>query len=305
MSLKQVSTVCTAIAFAACASAASANNQNGDHIWMPKQPTNKYWQTPQWSNQNASTQNAPRQPQPTQQQSAQAQYGQAQQRQVQPRQAPPAGYGRGQAAAPYGYGRPQQNYGAPKPVKNMNRSASMPPPPSGPYSNAPDRSAPNSSAPNQSAPNRSAANRSAPGRTATNYRPAPSYRGPGRSAPYGSYRGSPYRGYRDNGASAYYTPGYNRYRSGKKNDNIWSKRKPWKHSGPSKWLSPSKENWEDSWDDMINAPYNMGEMPGGWYAPEVLMPNPVDMGDQFQDNMKDLPEQIRDMNVGNEVSDVD
>jgi len=29
------------------------------------------------------------------------------------------------------------------------------------------------------------------------------------------------------------------------------------------------------------------------------MPNPIDMGDQFQDNIKDLPEQIRNMDVGN------
>ena len=56
---------------------------------------------------------------------------------------------------------------------------------------------------------------------------------------------------------------------------------------------------------MINAPSNMGEMPGGWYAPYVSMPNPIDVGDQFKDNMKDLPEQIRDMDVGNEVVDDD
>ena len=56
---------------------------------------------------------------------------------------------------------------------------------------------------------------------------------------------------------------------------------------------------------MINAPSNMGKMPGGWYAPEVYMPNPVDMGDQFKDTIKDLPEQIRDMDVGNEVVDED
>lgn len=67
-------------------------------------------------------------------------------------------------------------------------------------------------------------------------------------------------------------------------------------------MNPSKRNWENSWDDMINAPSRMGTMPGGWTAPEVTMPNPIDMGDQMQDNLKDLPEQMKDMNVGNDVT---
>jgi hypothetical protein len=70
-------------------------------------------------------------------------------------------------------------------------------------------------------------------------------------------------------------------------------------------MKPSKDNWEDSWDDMINAPSRMGEMPGGWTAPEVTVPNPIDMGDQVQDNMRDLPEQMKDGNIGNTVTDTD
>ena len=76
----------------------------------------------------------------------------------------------------------------------------------------------------------------------------------------------------------------------------------WGRSGPSTWMHPSKDNWENSWDDMINAPSRMGDMPGGWSAPEVTMPNPIDMGDQFQDNLQDLPEQMKDGNIGNNVS---
>jgi len=68
-------------------------------------------------------------------------------------------------------------------------------------------------------------------------------------------------------------------------------------------MNPGKDNWEQSWDDMINAPSRMGEMPGGWTAPEVTVPNPIDMGDQMQDNAKDLPEQMRNMDVGNDVKD--
>ncbi len=77
----------------------------------------------------------------------------------------------------------------------------------------------------------------------------------------------------------------------------------WGNSGPSTWMHPSKDNWEDSWDDMINAPSRMGDdMPGGWSAPEVTMPNPIDMGDQMQDNARDLPEQMKDGQIGNDVS---
>ena len=64
-------------------------------------------------------------------------------------------------------------------------------------------------------------------------------------------------------------------------------------------MNPGKRNWENSWDDMINSPSRMGEMQGGWTAPEVTVPNPVDIGDQMQDNVKALPEQVKDMDVDN------
>jgi hypothetical protein len=66
-------------------------------------------------------------------------------------------------------------------------------------------------------------------------------------------------------------------------------------------MNPNKGNMERGWDDMINSPSRMGKMPGGWTAPEVTMPNPVDMGDQIQENVQDLPEQVRNMDVGNDV----
>ena len=282
------STVCTAVVFAASATAVNAENDDGSHIWMPKQPSNKYWQAPaEWPkpNQNAPAANQAQKSPVNQQRPPQR-----------PASPPPyAGNYRGQSPAPYGgYNRPPQTS---KPATGMNRSASMPPPPSGPYSATPNRSTQGSSAQGSRAQGSNAAPRM----------PYGSYRSsPYRSAPY---RGAPYRGYRDNGASAFYTPGYSRYRSGRNDDRFWdrswNKRKPWKDSGPSKWFNPTKENWEDSWEDMINAPSNMGEMPGGWYAPYVSMPNPIDVGDQFKDNVKDLPEQIRDMDVGNEVVDED
>ena len=167
------------------------------------------------------------------------------------------------------------------------------PPPAGyqPQMAPPPRPAPNSRPPYPAHNQQQNMNRARP-----NMAPPPNaYRGnpPPPRGPYGA----------DNGASAFNVPGYNRYRnnSGGNNwgNNGWDNNKFWGRSGPSRWMNPNKRNMEQGWDDMINSPSRMGEMPGGWTAPEVSMPNPIDMGDQMQDNVKDLPEQIRNMDVGN------
>ncbi len=73
----------------------------------------------------------------------------------------------------------------------------------------------------------------------------------------------------------------------------------WGHSGPGNWTSPNKQNISQGWDDMLNAPSRMGQMPGGWSAPSVSMPNPVNVSDQFKNNARRLPDQMRNMNMGN------
>jgi len=142
-----------------------------------------------------------------------------------------------------------------------------------------------------------------PPNPANNY-PAPNVNRPAPTTP-GQYRGypapppGPYTGTPSNaydGPSAFNTPGYNPNRNYNQNRN-----KFWGRSGPGTWMNPNKGNMEHGWDDMINSPSRMGRMPGGWTAPEVTMPNPVDMGDQVQDNVKDLPDQMRNMDVGNDV----
>jgi hypothetical protein len=128
-------------------------------------------------------------------------------------------------------------------------------------------------------------------------RPAPSvqnqYRGDPPPPP-GPYTGAPQGS--NEGPSAFYTPGYNPNRS---RNNNWNNNKYWGRSGPDTWMNPNKGNMGRGWDDMINSPSRMGRMPGGWTAPEVTMPNPVDVGDQMQDNVQDLPDQMRNMDVGN------
>jgi hypothetical protein len=65
-------------------------------------------------------------------------------------------------------------------------------------------------------------------------------------------------------------------------------------SGPQGWMQPNdpKGSMSRMWDDMLNAPSNMGTMPGGWKAPTISVPNPVDVGDEFGDAMQDLPNQM-------------
>lgn len=92
--------------------------------------------------------------------------------------------------------------------------------------------------------------------------------------PYGQARGLPY-----NAAPAMPRP-------------VPKKQKPW---GDTRYIWPDfytdfTDNW---WDKMINAPYDMGYMPGGWRFPSLSSPDPVTVGDaitnQFPPMMEEVP----------------
>ena len=68
--------------------------------------------------------------------------------------------------------------------------------------------------------------------------------------------------------------------------------KPW-DSGRGGWMD--KDKFADRWDDVLNAPSDMGEMPGGFTAPSVSAPNPVDVGDEFDRAARDAPDQMRNV----------
>ena len=67
---------------------------------------------------------------------------------------------------------------------------------------------------------------------------------------------------------------------------------PW-DSGRGGWMN--KDRFADGWDDMLNKPSDMGEMPGGFTAPSVSVPNPVDVGDEFDRAARDAPDQMRNV----------
>lgn len=70
--------------------------------------------------------------------------------------------------------------------------------------------------------------------------------------------------------------------------------KPW--GTPRKWFNfnDPKEGMAEMWEDGIKAPNKMGSMPGGWTAPSISVPNPVDVTDTFGKKWRDLPAEVSD-----------
>ena len=122
------------------------------------------------------------------------------------------------------------------------------------------------------------------------------YGGPGnynRGYPPPPYYGD--RDYRRGGRGSGFSGPWERGRGDRRMP--WESRRgdrnmPW-DSGRGGWMS--KDKFSDAWDDMLNAPSDMGEMPGGWTAPSVSVPNPVDVGDEFEGAARDAPEQMRNV----------
>ncbi len=138
----------------------------------------------------------------------------------------------------------------------------------------------------------------------------------GRPAPYGRpgpYAGGPAYGY---GArpEPWNTGGYNRGPwGGNRGFGNWmgGNRGPYGNNNPfgnmmgrngiwgmrpDEWMTANPEDgFSYMWDDMINAPSEMGEMPGGWNAPSVSVPNPVEIGSEFRREAPNLMRELPDM----------
>lgn len=78
-------------------------------------------------------------------------------------------------------------------------------------------------------------------------------------------------------------------------DDLWGD-----EGGPSAWFDPSdpKEGLAWMWEDMLYTPNALGTMPGGWEAPTISVPNPVDVGDEFKDAAGDMPGEMKDFSDG-------
>ncbi len=117
--------------------------------------------------------------------------------------------------------------------------------------------------------------------------------GPSFSGPWDSGRGGSSMPWDSNRGGRSMPWDSNRGRSSTPWDNRRGGRSmPW-DSGRGGWMD--KDRFADGWDDMLNSPSDMGEMPGGFTAPSVSMPNPVDVGDEFNDAARDAPDQMRNV----------
>jgi hypothetical protein len=67
-------------------------------------------------------------------------------------------------------------------------------------------------------------------------------------------------------------------------------------AGPQVWMDPTdpQDGMSQAWDDMMNAPSRMGRVPPGWKAPTIDVPNPIDVGDEFEKNARRAPTIMRD-----------
>lgn len=65
---------------------------------------------------------------------------------------------------------------------------------------------------------------------------------------------------------------------------------------PGSWMDPEdpRGSMSKMWDDLLEAPNDLGEMPGGWTAPSIKVPNPVDVGDEFEGSSRDAPREAAD-----------
>ena len=69
---------------------------------------------------------------------------------------------------------------------------------------------------------------------------------------------------------------------------------------PAKAWGDTRHIWPDfytsmtdtMWDKMINAPYDMGRMPGGWRFPSLSVPDPVTVGDAVANQLPPIAEEV-------------
>lgn len=286
MNLKYLSTVTVAMAFSACSLAVYSNEMNNNaarQSRMAQQPASDYWQAPSWPNFNSRASEQARPP-------ARNNNDQNNNYRSHPRSAASLNTKQLNARQPntrQANDRPQNNRAANDRPPNYQPSNKRRPYQSNNY---PVRSN-NRQLMNQ--PDRGRASR--PPQNV--YRGNPPQQGPYSAPNMPQQQMNQYR--QDNAPPAYYNPDYRSHRSiNGWNPNVRANRFRG-NSAPNPWMNPNKGNMGQGWNDMTNGPGRMGEMPGGWRAPEVSLPNPVDMGDRAQGNVRDLPEKMRNMDVNN------
>ncbi len=91
-----------------------------------------------------------------------------------------------------------------------------------------------------------------------------------------------------NGRLSYMGPAYPMLKAIKKKKHAWGDER---HIWPDFYTKMTN----DMWDSMINAPYDMGRMPGGWRAPSLSSPDPVTIGDAVTNQIPPMVEEMGNM----------
>lgn len=130
------------------------------------------------------------------------------------------------------------------------------------------------------------------------YGPGPANRGPWGGGPYGGgpYGGGPFSGGPWGGGSPMRGVPFMQSFDMSRPDSFNPMRPRVWGAGPQVWMNPvdPKDGMSQAWDDMMNAPARMGRVPPGWKAPTIDIPNPIDVGDEFEKNARRAPYIIRD-----------
>ncbi len=71
-------------------------------------------------------------------------------------------------------------------------------------------------------------------------------------------------------------------------------KKETKSWGDTRYIWPDfyTDQTSDMWDKMINAPHDLGYMPGGWRFPSFSSPDPVTVGDAVANQMPPVAEEV-------------
>jgi hypothetical protein len=114
-------------------------------------------------------------------------------------------------------------------------------------------------------------------------------------------------------------PAYNPYMA--QQQQIQQQQQPRMMPGPARQAAPAPQKkvthaWGDTrylwpdyytdftgdvWDKMINAPYDMGRMPGGWQFPSISTPDPVTVSDAIANQVPPFAEEAAKMVPADDV----
>lgn len=84
---------------------------------------------------------------------------------------------------------------------------------------------------------------------------------------------------------------WNRFSNGwgNGNNNNYGPDTRWFTDTPRRWMRQGpKEGAGQVFDDFLDAPSRMGDMPGGWGAPTISVPNPIDVADELERGSQDM-----------------